>query len=208
MRPGKVGSSLPRGVGPLPDWRGDCGFAVAVLESLSGSRLREETKVVPAKVVQLSLSPGLPLGDSSASMTDLPLKEASRDWWCYWLSIMQVDLLTFMHWIYNLDSLLQINFHIPGLTKTTRSGPPKEAFFVKFADDEALCSVKALKVYEEKTTMLRVVDPTEPAPLLTSFRKPHKPVSSASIALWMKELLKEAVSVIDIRYTSGRRGNL
>ena len=59
MRPGKVSSSLPRGVGPLPDWRGDCGFAVAVFECLSGSRLREET----AKLVQLSLSPGPSLGN-------------------------------------------------------------------------------------------------------------------------------------------------
>ena len=52
--------------------------------------------------------------------------------------------------------------------------------------------MKTLKVYEEKTAMLRVVDPTEPAPLFISFWKPHKPVSSASIARWMKELLKEA----------------
>ena len=58
-----------------------------------------------------------------------------------------------------------VTFRIPGLTKTRRSGPPKEAFFAKFADDEVLCPVKTLKVYEEKTAMLRVVDPTEPAPL-------------------------------------------
>ena len=35
MWPGKVGSSLPRGVGPLLDWWGDCGFAVAVSIRLS-----------------------------------------------------------------------------------------------------------------------------------------------------------------------------
>ena len=45
MRPGKVGSSLPRGVGLLLDWRGDCGLAVAVLEGLPGSRWREETNL-------------------------------------------------------------------------------------------------------------------------------------------------------------------
>ena len=63
-----------------------------------------------------------------------------------------------------------IIFHIPGLMKMRRSGPPKEAFFAKFTDDEALCPVETLKVYKgKKTTILRVVDPMGPAPLLTSF---------------------------------------
>ena len=37
--------------------------------------------------------------------------------------------------------------------KTRRSGPPKKAFFAKFTDDEALCPVDTMKVYEEKMTM-------------------------------------------------------
>ena len=78
-----------------------------------------------------------------------------------------------------------VTFRLPGLTKMRRSGPPREAFFAKLADDEALCPVKTLKVYEEKMTSLRVVDPTDPAPLFISFQKTHKPVSSASIAKWM-----------------------
>ena len=131
---------------------------------------------------------------SQSQLTDLPLKEVSKRL-VVLLALSNASRSSDLH---ALDLRFRqftpegVTFRIPGLTKTRRSGPPKEAFFAKFADDEALCPVKTLKVYEERTTMLRAVDPTEPAPLLISFRKPHKPVSSASIARWMKELLKEA----------------
>ena len=37
-------------------------------------------------------------------------------------------------------------FTIPGLTKTRRSGPPKEARFSAFKETESLCSVKTLQI--------------------------------------------------------------
>ena len=47
-----------------------------------------------------------------------------------------------------------VTFRIPVLTKTRRSGPPKEAFFSKFADDEALYPVETMKVYEILRSLL------------------------------------------------------
>ena len=84
-----------------------------------------------------------------------------------------------------------VKFFVPGLTKTRRSGPPKEAFFGQF-HEKSLCPVNTLILYEEKTKALRMSTPNEPSPLLISFRKPHKPVTPASIGRWIKELLGKA----------------
>jgi len=84
-----------------------------------------------------------------------------------------------------------VKFFVPGLTKTRRSGPPKEAFFGRF-HEKSLCPVNTLILYEEKTKDLRMSTPNEPSPLLISFRKPHKPVTPASIGRWIKELLGKA----------------
>ena len=48
-----------------------------------------------------------------------------------------------------------VKFFVPGLTKTRRSGPPKEAFFGRF-HEKSLCPVNTLILYEEKTKDLRM----------------------------------------------------
>ena len=80
-----------------------------------------------------------------------------------------------------------VTFKIPTLTKKRRSGPPKEVSFTAFDQDPTLCPVATLKQYEDKTTFFR-----HSQRLFLSFRKPHKPVSSATIAHWLKELLHDA----------------
>lgn len=70
------------------------------------------------------------------------------------------------------------------LTNTRRSGPPKETFFSKFKY-KLLCPVHTLQVYEQETANLRSHESKENR-LFISFRKPHKPVCSASIARWVK----------------------
>ena len=150
----------------------------------------------PAPRYQSVWNVGVVIGhiQSQSQLMDLPLKELSKRL-VVLLALSNASRSSDLH---ALDLRFRqfipegVIFRIPGLTKTRRFGPPKEAFFAKFTDDEALCPVETLKVYEVKTTMLRTVDPMGPAPLLISFRKPHKPVTSASIARWMKELLKEA----------------
>ena len=62
--------------------------------------------------------------------------------------------------------------------------------FTAFDQDPTLCPVATLKQYEDKTTFFRCTDDSQR--LFLSFQKPHKPVSSATIARWLKELLHDA----------------
>ena len=81
-------------------------------------------------------------------------------------------------------------FILPSLTKTRRSGPPKESFYCRF-EDEILCPVHTLQTYEKCTANLRLKESSENR-LFISFRKPHKAVCSSSIARWMKSVLTSA----------------
>ena len=82
-------------------------------------------------------------------------------------------------------------FHIPSLTKTRRSGPPKTTFIAKFEEDPSICPVRTLQIYIEKTKNLSKSEDSGRLPLLISFKKPHKAVSSATISRWIKQLLAE-----------------
>ena len=81
----------------------------------------------------------------------------------------------------------EVRFQIPGLTKTRRSGPPREVSYKIFNDDRNLCPVNTLRVYETKTSSYRKESDGK-SPLFISFRKPFQPVSAASISRWTKEL--------------------
>jgi len=81
-----------------------------------------------------------------------------------------------------------VKFSIPGLTKTHRSGPPKEVFFVEFKECECLCPIKTGKVYLDRTDPLRDGN----SQLVISHRKPHSPVSTPTISHWIKESLADA----------------
>ena len=83
-----------------------------------------------------------------------------------------------------------VTFSLPTLTKTRRSGPPKESFFCAF-EDKRLCPVHTLQVYERCTSSLRLRESQENS-LFISFKKPHNTVSSATIARWMKSVLASA----------------
>ena len=85
----------------------------------------------------------------------------------------------------------EVRFQIPGLTKTRRSGPPREVSYKKFGNDESLCPVHTLRVYEMKTSSYRKESNCS-SPLFISFKKPFQSVSAASISRWTKELLAEA----------------
>uniref|UniRef100_A0A1X7U0Q5 Uncharacterized protein n=1 Tax=Amphimedon queenslandica TaxID=400682 RepID=A0A1X7U0Q5_AMPQE len=70
------------------------------------------------------------------------------------------------------------------LAKQSRPGKTfKEFFFAKFNGDEALCPVKSLSLYIERTRELR----GDAKQLFISFIKPHQPVTSSTIARWLKQ---------------------
>ena len=63
-----------------------------------------------------------------------------------------------------------------------------EFFFPCYPTEDLLCPVLALKEYESRTRQLRGSHTT----LFLSVSKPHKPVSSSTIARWLKVLLGKA----------------
>ena len=83
-----------------------------------------------------------------------------------------------------------VRFIIPGLTKTRRSGPPKEAFYASFPEEVAICAVKTLKEYELRTVGFRPKDITVPTPLFLAVRRPHNPVKPATIGHWLKKVME------------------
>lgn len=78
--------------------------------------------------------------------------------------------------------------HLSKQSRPSHSGV--EFFFPAFKDDERLCPVTALKAYELKTKNFRR-DKGENR-LFRSFIGQHKPVSSSTIARWIKSCLQKA----------------
>ena len=63
-----------------------------------------------------------------------------------------------------------------------------EFFFPCYPQDNRLCPVMALREYETRSALIRVSHST----LFLSINKLHKPVSSSTIARWLKSLLNKA----------------
>jgi hypothetical protein len=86
-----------------------------------------------------------------------------------------------------------VSFELPGLSKTSKVGDyPKLSFHAAFPQDKDLCPVECLKSYEYKTRESRPKDNTQPNPLFLSHIRPFKPVSSSTLARWIKCLLSLA----------------
>ena len=83
-----------------------------------------------------------------------------------------------------------VTFEILGLTKTRRSGPPRQAFYPSFPE-KSVCPVETLRHYESRTIIHR---PTGGVanPLFISYSKPHKPVQAATISRWIRNMLVKA----------------
>ena len=83
-----------------------------------------------------------------------------------------------------------VRFVIPNLTKTRRSGPPMEAFYSSFPEDQRICPVQALKCYERRSGASRAIG--ERNPLFISVRRPYHPVKAATIGHWLKDMMSSA----------------
>ena len=81
-------------------------------------------------------------------------------------------------------------FKIPELTKCSGPKRPfKELFLVSFPPDRRLCFVKYFKRYQKLTERLRNNSNYNSSRLFLSYIKPHRPVSSSTIAQWVKSVL-------------------
>ena len=64
--------------------------------------------------------------------------------------------------------------------------PLQNLFLASFPPDRRLCFVKYLKQYEKVTENLRQKTGNTQNLLFISYVKPHKPVTSATTARWLK----------------------
>lgn len=80
-----------------------------------------------------------------------------------------------------------LHFTLNKLTKTDKPGKFNSVFFPMFMENEKLCVVKTLLAYIKKTTPVRKSNQ-----LFISFRKPFLPVSTATLARWLLEVLQLA----------------
>ena len=85
-----------------------------------------------------------------------------------------------------------VSFSPSGLSKTSRPGDlAKTSFHAAFKEDKDLCPVECLKCYELRTKEFRSFT-NGVNKLFLSYILPHKPVSSATLARWIKSLLQLA----------------
>lgn len=83
-----------------------------------------------------------------------------------------------------------VEFNLPDLTKSVRVGKNlKSSFHASVPQDKLLCPCECLKVFESCTSSFRPVDPAKPNKLFLATIRPHKPVTSATLAHWIKDLL-------------------
>ena len=85
-------------------------------------------------------------------------------------------------------------FYPSALSKQSRqSSQIAHFFFPSLADDPQLCPVATLKAYEERTQLLRI--------------KPHRAISSSTVARWLKSLLEASGIDISIFSAHSVRGS-
>ena len=100
-----------------------------------------------------------------------------------------------------------VTFHLPELTKTSKVGSTlKSSIHASFPSNPKLCVVGFLKEYEKRTLGFRPTNPSMPNKLLLSHIKPHKPISSATLGRWLKEIISRAGIVTGIFKAHSVRG--
>ena len=78
-----------------------------------------------------------------------------------------------------------VEFRIPGLTKTRAPGKDVVFFFSALKDNVQLCPLACLREYIKKTAKLRNHSGVS-QPLFLAIQKPYSPVWSTSIGRWLK----------------------
>ena len=94
------------------------------------------------------------------------------------------------------------------LSKQSRSSRPiTDFFFPAFQDDTTICPVITLRAYESRTEQFRNICSGErKSELFLSWIKPHNPVTSSTIARWLKTCMADAGIDISIFKPHSIRG--
>ena len=85
-----------------------------------------------------------------------------------------------------------VTFQEAGLAKQSRAGKPRAEFFFPAFESRELCPKATLQVYEQRTESFRAQEDTERTRLFLAVVKPHKPISSSTLARWLKSLINNA----------------
>ena len=86
-----------------------------------------------------------------------------------------------------------VSFKLPGLSKTSKPGDsPNSSFHASFGEDKDLCPVSCLKCYETNAKEFRSTDINQHNKLFLSYISPHNPVTSSTLARWIKNMLQLA----------------
>ena len=140
-----------------------------------------DVEVVLSSLRELGDNESLTLGDLSRKLAMLlALVSANRSSDLAKLSLSHCQVMPYKAVFFPTD-----------LRKQDRPGHKRAAFIVPaFEGDALICPFQCLSVYIRRTSPLRTE--SEAGPLFISFVKPHKPVSSASLARWLKSVLSSA----------------
>ena len=86
-----------------------------------------------------------------------------------------------------------VHFQLPSLgKKRTVGAPPRQVIFEAFPMDKRLCVAECLRCYEGRTSCFRSSGVDQPNQLFLSFIKPHKAVTSQTLAHWIKNTMEDA----------------
>ena len=135
---------------------------------------------MPKNVILWDAETALQHAESLFPLEELSLKQISERT-VMLLALANADRVSDLHALdlrYRSYRNGGVSFIVPSLTKTRRSGPPREVFYAQLEENTKLCPVTSLRAYEEKTQGLR--DPDNSS-LFISVKKPHLPISSQSL---------------------------
>jgi hypothetical protein len=86
----------------------------------------------------------------------------------------------------------KIVIHIPNLTKTKRPGKAQISMTLQvYPDDKQLDVVECLRTYLMRTKSWRVT-PAQNEKILLALVEPHKPISTATVSRWVKDVMGKA----------------
>ena len=90
--------------------------------------------------------------------------------------------------VFKRDGVL---FTLPPVRKLCRvTSPPIDITFPAFPQDRRLCILNYLKTYKRRTKSFHQVCKDNPDPLFLSYYRPHRPIASSTVSLWLKYVLK------------------
>lgn len=82
-----------------------------------------------------------------------------------------------------------VKFAHTSYRKRSHNGALGESIYPKFSQCPRLCPVECLSIYLEKTRQWRPSSDNMQQLLFLALKKPHKPVSSATLSRWLKEVI-------------------